>query len=312
MSRTLWIANKNLSSWSLRAWLALARSGLPFEERLVRFEAPGWKDALAGVSPTRRVPVLQDGDLVVWDSLAICEHVAEDAPALWPADRARRSRARSLAAEMHAGFAALRRELSMDVRARHPSFPLSREAAADVGRIRAIFAAKEGPFLCGDFSIADAMFAPVAFRLRTYGVALEGAGADYLATMLALPEMKAWSDAAEAEPTATDPPDPTAAEQYWAVIFTSVLANDEGYAETARAMDELARAQPGFRGIESARGTDGLGLTVSYWSSLGAIAAWKSQVDHRQAQARGRSQFYERYQVRVCSVERAYSFPRGA
>ena len=313
VGRTLFIGNKNLSSWSLRPWLALRQAGLPFEERVLRFEEPGWRTSIRDVSPSCTVPVLHDGELVIGDSLAICEYLAEERPTLWPADRTLRALARSVAAEMHSGFASLRRELSMEVTARLARAPRSAETEAAIARIVEIWSARRGPFLFGDFSIADAMFAPVVFRFRTYDVPLAGEAAAYAAAMLALPAMQEWADAAALERRVPGPPDPTSAEHYWAVVFTSRLGTGEravGYGEMATAMEELAGKQPGFIGIESARGEDGLGITVSYWDSLAAISSWKSNAEHRIAQAAGRSSFYDRYEVRICSVERSYRFSK--
>ena len=157
------------------------------------------------------------------------------------------------------------------------------------------------------------MLAPVVFRFRTYDVPLEGAAAEYAATMLALPAMQEWASAAERETRPDGAPDPTSAEQYWAVIFTSRLGTGDrvaGYGAMATEMEELAAKQPGYLGMESARGEDGLGITVSYWSSRAAISAWKSESEHRVAQVRGRSSFYDRYEVRICCVERSYRFSK--
>jgi heme-degrading monooxygenase HmoA len=175
-----------------------------------------------------------------------------------------------------------------------------------------------GPFLFGRFSIADAMFAPVAWRFRTYDVEVTGPAREYCDTMLALPamvewerdalaEVKALAEAAAAAP-ATRTPDPRSAQHCYAVIFSSKRTTDarEQYDATSAAMVELASKQPGFLGIESARGADGFGITVSYWDSLEAIRSWK-QVPA--VQARAKETFYERYEVRVAAVERGYKFP---
>ena len=320
------IGNKNLSSWSLRPWLLLRHAGVKFAERVMPFEAEGWRDAIAALSPTRRVPVLHHGELVVWDSLAICEYVADAFPeaGLWPSERAVRAVARSVSAEMHSGFPSLRRDLSMDVVARHPRRPFSRETEDDLARVEAIWAACQGPFLFGRFSIADAMFAPVVWRFRTYGIELDGAARDYQETMLALPAMREWEQAAmaevealavaagaRAEAGATRPPDARSAQHCFAVIFSSQRTKErpEAYAAAAKAMEELAAKQPGFLGIESARDPDGFGITVSYWDSLEAIRNWKDVPAHAAVQAKAKQSFYERYEVRVCAVERGYKFP---
>ncbi len=325
------LGNKNLSSWSLRPWLLLRHAGIAFRERVLPFETPGWRTTIEALSPSGRVPALHHGDLVVWDSLAICEYVAELFPAakLWPEERAARALARAVSAEMHSGFASMRRDMSMDVTARVPRRPMSHETENDVRRVVTLWSecrarAAGGPFLFGAFSVADAMFAPVAWRFRTYDVAIDDAAARaYCDTLLALPAMKEWEAAAEAEVTAlraaaeapgTKPeraPDPTSAQHCFAVIFSSQRkdADHEAYAADAAAMVELAARQPGFLGIESARNPDGFGITVSYWDSLEAIRNWKDVPAHAAVQARGRKSFYERYEVRVAAVERGYKFP---
>ena len=331
----LTIGNKNLSSWSLRPWLLLRQASIPFEEHVMLFETPGFRSAILDVSPTGRVPVLRHGDVTVWDSLAIAEYVAEIFPEakLWPDDRAARARARAVSAEMHAGFANVRTHLSMDVTARVPRSVPSTETEADIRRITAIWtdcrtragASAAEPFLFGRFSVADAMFAPVAFRFRTYGVPLDGLAREYCETLLALPAMRAWeADAArEVEALAlaakTRPsgatPDPTSAAHCYAVVFSSQRTRsggeDEAYERDAARMVELAREQPGFLGVESARSADGFGITVSYWESLEAIRRWKDVPDHARTQALGRSSYYERYDIRVCTVDRGYTFSRS-
>jgi heme-degrading monooxygenase HmoA len=211
--------------------------------------------------------------------------------------------------------------MSMDVVARHPKKTLSTEAENDVRRVKEIWSdcrarhGKDGPFLFGRFSIADAMFAPIVWRFRTYGVACD---LDWYETMLALPAMKQWEKEAEAEVAARNGrkerplaalPNPNSAQHCFAVIFSSQLKNADGYAEAADAMVERAKKQPGFLGIESARSTDGFGITVSYWDSLEAIKRWKDDAEHRIVQAKGRESFYARYDLRVCVVERGARFP---
>ncbi len=321
------LGDKNLSSWSLRPWVLMKHAGIAFEEEVRLFDTEGWRDTIVDVSPSGRVPVLLDGDLAVWESLAIAEHVAELFPEkeLWPRDRAARAHARAISAEMHAGFAHMRRDLSMDVAGRFPRRTLAAETERDLRRVLAIWSecrehhAGAGPFLFGTFSIADAMYAPVVWRFRSYDVPIDDAGARaWYETMLALPAMQEWERAAIAETEAKTPGRGLAlaglartAQHAYAVIFSSqrTKGHDEEYARATAAMEELANKQPGFLGIESARGADGFGITVSYWSSLEAIRAWKSQKNHTAAQARGRSTFYERYEIRVASVERGYRFP---
>ena len=332
--RLLLLGNKNLSSWSLRPWLLMRHAGVSFRERVLPFETDGWRDTIVALSPTRRVPVLHDGELVVWDSLAICEYVADLFPEakLWPEDVAARALARSVSAEMHSGFAAMRRDMSMDVTARRARQAVSRETEDDVDRVLAIWSdcrsrarrltgEAAGPFLFGRFSVADAMFAPVVWRFRTYDVAIPEGARDFYETMLALPAMQEWERGAIAEvdalrtnaadAKAQRTPDPRSAQHCYAVIFSSqrtVGARDE-YETAAEAMEELASRQPGYLGVESARSADGFGITVSYWDSLEAIRAWKDQPSHAAVQARGKSSFYERYEVRVAVVERGYKFP---
>ena len=324
---TLVIGNKNLSSWSMRPWLLMKQANIPFEEKVVLFETPGWRDSIVAYSPSARVPALRHGELVVWDSLAICEYVADLFPEkpLWPADRAARATERAVSAEMHSGFPHLRREMSMDVVARHPDTKPSAEAEADIARVQEIWEQSDGPFLFGAFSIADAMFAPVVWRFRTYGVKVDRPGARaYYERMLELPTMRSWESDAEDEVRAlraaaaarregakTQTPDPRSAQHCFAVVFSSQRKTGDAdeYAATATEMEELASKVPGFLGFESARGNDGFGITVSYWDSLEAIRAWKDEPRHRAAQARGRESFYERYELRVCSVDRGYKFP---
>jgi len=210
---TLYLGNKNYSSWSLRGWLAARLSGAPFTEVIMPLSGtynPEW----TRFSPTARVPALHDGDVVVWDSLAIAEYLAERHPGMWPADPAARAWARCVCAEMHAGFAALRDEMTMCIRERVDVRPWSPGLAADIERVTAIWAegrrrfGQAGPYLCGAFSIADAFYAPVAFRFRTYGVAPTGAAGDYLAALLAHPFLREWEAAALAETTVVDADEP--------------------------------------------------------------------------------------------------------
>lgn len=201
MAYTLSIGNKNYSSWSLRPWLVLTEAGLPFTERLVSLRPDAGKVARLAALPAGRVPVLEHDGLLVWDSLAICEYLAERHPGLWPEAPGARAVARSMCAELHAGFGALRGEMSMDVRARRPWRRRSPALQADLARVERLWGEARarhgagGPHLFGRFSIADAFFAPVAFRFRTYGVAPAGEAGRYLATLLAVPGMRAWEAA---------------------------------------------------------------------------------------------------------------------
>lgn len=210
----LYIGNKNYSSWSMRPWVLLTQAGIPFEEVMARFDsfAPdsGFKKVIDPVSPVGKVPALVDGDLVVWDTLAIAEYLAEKFPdkQLWPADVQARARARSICAEMHSGFAALRSACPMNIEASLPEIgqlawrdkPAVR---ADVARLVAMWsellAQHGGPMLFGTFSVADAYFAPVVMRLKTYALPVPEAIAAYMARVCALPGVKAWVEGALAE-----------------------------------------------------------------------------------------------------------------
>lgn len=199
------IGNKNYSSWSLRPWLALRMAGIPFEEQRIPLDQPDSKARMLAASSAGRVPVLIDGSLTIWDSLAICEYLAERFPEarLWPADAAQRARARAISAEMHSGFAALRSAMPMNCRSRHPGRGHTADALADVARISALWddalAASGGPFLFSHFTIADAMYAPVTSRFVTYAIALPPACAAYVAQLQSLPAMIEWNAAAAAE-----------------------------------------------------------------------------------------------------------------
>ena len=199
------IGDYNISSWSLRPWLALKQAGLPFEQVVIRLGEAGAKAEIFKHSPSGKVPCLIDGDTVVWDSLSICEYVAEKIPTLWPAHRKVRAEVRSISAEMHAGFAAMRQKLPMDVRASKRFATLTAEVQADIARIVAIWEScrnrfvDSGPFLFGRFSVADAMFAPVVWRFLTYAVELPPASRAYVESMRTLPAMQEWHAAALAE-----------------------------------------------------------------------------------------------------------------
>jgi glutathione S-transferase len=198
MALTLYVGSRRYSSWSLRAYLAAVHTGLPIATELILLDRPTTRAALAAVTPSGRVPVLHHDGLVIWDSMAIVEYLHELAPAagLWPADRARRARARSISAEMHAGFAALRRDMSMDLCVDKPGQGHTPEALADACRVceiwREALADSGGPFLFGGFTIADAMFAPVTTRFTTYGVELDAPCRAYVDAIAALPAMVAW------------------------------------------------------------------------------------------------------------------------
>ena len=192
------IGNKNYSSWSLRPWLAMKVLGIAFDEIRISLYGPGSKERILQHSPAGKVPILKDGATLVWDSLAIIEYVAERRPQLWPTDPAERARARSISAEMHSGFAPLREHMSMNVRKRYPGKGRTPEVEKDIARINEIWGDATGPFLFGEFTAADAMYAPVVLRFRTYGV--EGPNRRYMDAMLSLPAMHEWIEAAEREP----------------------------------------------------------------------------------------------------------------
>jgi len=206
MSLTLFVGSKRYSSWSLRPYLALAQTGTAFETTTILLDQDDSKANIAKVSPAGRVPVLHHDGLVIWDSLAICEYLAELFPdtKLWPSERPARAKARAISAEMHSGFAALRRDMPMDLGANKPGVGHTAEALADVRRVHAIWHdalnASGGPFLFGSFTIADAMFAPVATRFVTYGVDLDALCRTYVDTTFALPWMQEWVADAAREP----------------------------------------------------------------------------------------------------------------
>jgi glutathione S-transferase len=205
-SMQLIIGDKSYSSWSMRPWVLMRHFGIPFDETLIELRTPETSARIRAVSPSGKVPCLIDDDgLAIWDSLAIAETLAERHPALamWPAEPAARARARSVSAEMHAGFVALRAEMPLDIRATLPGREASPAALADVARIDALWrdclAASGGPFLFGAFGIADAMYAPVVMRFVTYAPPLSEVAAAYVARMLAVPAVAAWADEARHE-----------------------------------------------------------------------------------------------------------------
>jgi glutathione S-transferase len=208
MAIKLVIGNKNYSSWSMRPWLALRAGDIAFDEIFIPlYTGEADKKRLLAYTPSGKVPVLIDGDGTVWDSLAIIEYAAERFPQarLWPEDRASRAYARSISAEMHSGFAALRNECGMNLHRPVGAIPLSAQARADIARIQQIWTdcrkryGKSGPFLFGAFSGADAMFAPVVHRFRIYAIEVEPEVRDYMAAMTALPAFEEWTRAGLAE-----------------------------------------------------------------------------------------------------------------
>ncbi len=208
---TLVIGNKNYSSWSLRPWLALKATGQAFDEVLVVLRRPETKAEILLHSAAGKLPVLKHGDLTIWESLAICEYIAETWPAagLLPEDARARAVARSVMSEMHAGFVALRRELPMDICKLSPlaqnGVTPGEEARQDIARVQQIWQdcrgrfGKKGDFLFGGFTLADAMYAPVATRLRSYGVALDPVSEAYVNAIYAWPAMQEWCAAAAKE-----------------------------------------------------------------------------------------------------------------
>ncbi len=207
MNPRLIIGNKNYSSWSLRPWLLMKEAGIEFDEHRIVLDAPTTKQEIAAVTNAGRVPVLQLGDLTVWDSLAICETVAERWPEkrLWPEDPDERAHARSISAEMHAGFQVLRDCMPMNCRAMGRKVPIPDELGEDIDRVIAIWSdchhhyGDRGGWLFGKFSVADAMYAPVVLRFRTYGINLPESAVYYPHRLLESRAMQDWLAAAECE-----------------------------------------------------------------------------------------------------------------
>jgi glutathione S-transferase len=208
MAMKLVIGNKNYSSWSMRPWLALRAKDIPFEEVFIPlYTGEADKQRILDLSGAGKVPILVDGEITIWDSLAIIEYVAERFPdkRLWPEDPAHRAHARSISAEMHSGFAALRNECGMNLHRPIRAIALSNDARANISRIQEIWTecraryGTSGPFLFGAFSAADAMFAPVVHRFRTYAIAVSPKVQAYMDTMMALPAFREWTEAALAE-----------------------------------------------------------------------------------------------------------------
>lgn len=199
-------ANRNYSSWSLRVWLVLAHFGIEFEEELVMLSGPGWQENIRRRSPSGKVPVLVDGALAIPESIAIIEYLAERFPdrGIWPAGREDRALARAAAAEVHGGFNALRTLAPMNLRASYPGRVAVDAVADDLKRAEALWggflAKSKGRFLFGDFCAADAMFAPLASRLRTYGLPVSDVASAYVEAIYALPAFQTWLAAAVIEP----------------------------------------------------------------------------------------------------------------
>ncbi len=203
MALTLVIGNKNYSSWSMRPWLALAHHKVPFDEIVINLYGDDTKRRILEYSPAGKVPILKDGQLSVWESLAILEYLADKFPQLklWPADPQARAHARAVSTEMHSGFQALRQATPMNLKRVPRAIELSDAVKADVARIEAIWNdcrmryGKEGHFLFGDFSIADCMYAPVATRFRTYDIPVGLVASAYVDTIHTLPAFERWRDA---------------------------------------------------------------------------------------------------------------------
>jgi glutathione S-transferase len=218
---TLYIGNKNYSSWSLRPWVLMKTAGIAFREERIALYRPGSRERLLAVAPAGKVPCLHDGATVVWDSLAIAEYLAERHPGVWPADPAARAWARCASAEMHSGFAVLREEFGMNVRLAMSRQP-SAQVAPEISRILALWRegrdrfGRGGDFLCGAFSVVDAFWCPVAFRFRSYGIALDETAGAYHRALLALPAMREWAEDAVRETEripGLDPPEAQAQQQ---------------------------------------------------------------------------------------------------
>ena len=213
MTLTLVIGNKNYSSWSMRPWVLLKQKNVPFTERMLKFHSAEWSEHIATLSPTKLVPVLWDGEpgeassLAVWDTMAIAEYLADRFPdkGIWPSDARARARARSVACEMHSGFRNLRNTMPMNIRNQHPGKGLTPETARDIARVEQIWAECQrefgagGPFLFGEFSAADAMYAPVVMRFATYHPPLTDVSKAYCSAMANAPGVAAWIAEAKKE-----------------------------------------------------------------------------------------------------------------
>lgn len=323
----LLMLDKNYSSWSMRPWVVLAHLGVPFRETVILGHKQDAPTRLRAVSPTGRLPVLRHDGLVVWESIAILEYLAEQHPdaGLWPRDRRLRAEARALAAEMHAGFVDLRTNCTMNVVLRTKR-TLDAATARDVARLDTIFRerhGKHGPFLLGEFGIVDAMFAPVATRFRTYGIEVSPEARAYVDALLAHPAVARFCEEAarEAEHAPAfvtpgrvhgdgshdhQPPAPC-----YAVVFANQLGADAAdYGALAAQILERAKTMPGYVDYISTRSAEGYGITVSFWSSLEAIAGWRAEVEHAAAQRLGRTRFYDAYRLEVAKVIRSARFTR--
>jgi glutathione S-transferase len=326
------IVDKNDTSWSMRPWLLLVHHGLPFREISLVASDPATPDKIREFSPTGKVPVLRVGEQCIWESLAIIETLADLFPAvaIWPRHPAWRRHARAIAAEMHAGFADLRRHCTMNL-ALSTTVQLDPARRRELDRFEAMVeaarreSATQGPFLFGEFSAADAMLAPVATRIRSYGLKVGATTESWTHAIFELPAFRRWEAEAMQELKLRSPAESIGvplrgpvtsripAPPLYAVIFSSQLsAETGGYSHVATRMVELASSMPGYVSHESARGDDGFGITVSYWDSLEAIANFRANFEHRAAQAAGKRQFYLAYDLRVARVERHAVFKRDS
>ncbi len=208
MGLRLLIGNKNYSSWSLRPWLAMKVAGIAFEETVISLDAPDFKSRVTAVSGAGKVPVLVDGGISVWESLAILEYLVEKFPTngLWPRDARARAHARAAASEMHGGFGPLRSQLPMNIRRPVKAHAVEDDAKRDIARIDALWSecrtrfGNEGPFLYGRFGAADAMYAPVVWRFQTYAVEVSAVAGAYMRNVMELPAWNEWREAALREP----------------------------------------------------------------------------------------------------------------
>lgn len=206
----LLIGNRNYSAWSLRPWLVLRHFDISFEDEVLQLSGPGWRDVLAARSPTGKVPVLIDGDLAIPETIAIIEYLAERFPdkAIWPRDARSRALARAAAAEMHGGFSALRNNAPMNLRASHPGKVDADSVRGDLHRVEKLWggllAQSGGPYLFGEFSATDAMFAPLATRLRTYALPVSDVASAYVEAIYSLPAFQQWLSMALKEPWIVD------------------------------------------------------------------------------------------------------------
>jgi glutathione S-transferase len=206
----LLIGNRNYSTWSLRPWLVLRHFEIPFEDEVLQLSGDGWREAIAARSPTGKLPVLIDGDLVLPETIAIIEYLADAFPekAIWPLDRTNRALARAASAEMHAGFSALRNHAPMNLRSSHPGKVSADSVAHDLHRLESLLGGllenSSGPYLFGAFSAADAMYAPIATRIRTYALPVSDTLAAYVEAIYGLPAFQDWLAQALKEPWVVD------------------------------------------------------------------------------------------------------------